>query len=105
MTARMASSTNTRVLFSSLILSWLAYLASALSTSGSTIIVNDVYYFIPPKAVLTVTLPSGFNMKQGIVPMTAVVGSVTTATLKTFALDDDVFQAAFEKGKGFLNYL
>ena len=81
------------------ILLCLAPLATALMPSGTTIFVKDIAYFIPPTIVTTLSLPAGFKTNQGYVPMTAVVGGITTATFKNFTASDDVFQPAFEKGK------
>ena len=77
----------------------LAPLAAALTPSGTTIVVKDIPYFIPPTVETTLSLPAGFKTNQGYVPMTAVVGGVTTATFKNFTAIDDVFQPAFEKGQ------
>jgi len=75
----------------------LASLTAALTPSGTTIFVKDIPYFIPPTVETTLSLPAGFKTNQGYVPMTAIIGGVTTATFKNFTAIDDVFQPAFEK--------
>jgi hypothetical protein len=82
----------------------LAPLAAALMPSGTTIFVKDIPYFIPPTVETTLSLPAGFKTNQGYVPMTAVVGGVSTTTFKNFTAIDDVFQPVFEKGVYSIQY-
>jgi len=76
--------------------------ASVLST-GSTVALNDVYYYIPPDPVASIARHKGFaGPRSGFAPLTVVTtnassytASEISATLTKYSEEDDVFQEAF----------
>ncbi|OCL14587.1 glutamyl-tRNA amidotransferase [Glonium stellatum] len=87
----------------------LAYLVriagAAFSSTGFTVILNDIYYFVPPDVITTIPMAkilSTTASSGGFIPLTAITTSVpgfSTSDLSTviskFSATDDVFQDGF----------
>lgn len=72
---------------------------SLLSTTGSTVELNSIDYFLPPQPVATINLGK-FSSNGTIVPMMVVEsGSDVSATIQSYDTKDDVFQKAFAEGE------
>ena len=87
-----------------------AWAAVSFSSTGMTVVLNDVPYYIPPTAVTTLSLASSqlhsATSVAGLVPVTLVTTpslnfsqSDLEATLSTFASTDDVWSTGFLQGK------
>jgi hypothetical protein len=77
--------------------------AVSLSSSGSSVVLNDIPYFIPPYASGKVPLDID-SLKEcvsvgGLYPVTLITTSETNGNFSTlvesFAAKDDVFQSGF----------
>jgi len=100
-----------------MLLAFLSVLAnpasSAFTTTGSTVILNDIAYYIPGTSVATVNLNGGRiwpgwgfgnknNLGEGLVPMTVVSGPSgfdAQAVANALGAADDVWQSGFLEGK------
>jgi hypothetical protein len=90
---------------STAVLSAAVYLVSgvraALSTTGTTVFLNDVAYYIPPLPVATLPFPKTLASGSGFVPITVLqtTGTVAAADVSTlvanFTTQDDVYQSGF----------
>jgi hypothetical protein len=71
---------------------------AAVSTRGFTVSVDEVDYFLPPKAVATIAgcneIEASFQSGASFVPFTVVNGNVSLETYKV----DDVWQEGFLEG-------
>jgi hypothetical protein len=71
---------------------------AAVSTRGSTVAVDDVDYFLPPKPVASIAgcseIEAKFTSGAAFVPFTVVNGN---ASLETYRVDD-VWQDGFLEG-------
>jgi len=89
--------------------------SSAFTTTGSTVVLNDIAYYIPGTSVATVNLNGGRiwpgwgfggfgnknNLGEGLVPMTVVSGPSgfdAQAVANTLGAADDVWQSGFLEG-------
>lgn len=82
--------------------------ALSFSSTGFTVALNDIPYYVPPDAVATLpvrTELSGLAATAGFVPLTVISTPSLTysendlaATVSSFAAADDVFQQGFLKG-------
>jgi len=109
-----------RAEFASTLLAFLSILAnpasSAFTTTGSTVILNDIAYYIPGTSVATVNLNGGRiwpgwgfggfsnknNLGEGLVPMTVVSGPNgfdAQGVASTLGANDDVWQSGFLEGE------
>lgn len=79
--------------------------AATLVSTGSTLIFNDIYYFVSPYSVGTISLPSLSNAVSiaGLMPITVISEPVTatsfSALISNYTSTDDVFQLGFLQGK------
>lgn len=74
-----------------------------LSSTGSTVQLDKIHYFVPPAPITTIDL-QGVNIKHagstGLVPMTVVQeGADVSTTASQFQQQDDVFQPGFLDGR------
>lgn len=85
----------------SLAVSRISSVTAALLTTGTTVFLNDVAYYIPPMPVATLPFPKTLSTKSAFVPITILrtAGDIATADVSSlvanFANVDDVYQPAF----------
>lgn len=80
--------------------------SAAVSSTGYTVTLGDVPYYLPPKAVARVSVDNVKTLfvDEGFLPFTAVKGANCTAaevtsTTATYLEEDDVFQPGFLEGE------
>jgi hypothetical protein len=94
------------------VLTYLARFAcAAFSSAGSTVILNDIYYYIPPDVITMLPMTEGLSAalsSGGFIPLTAISTSVPglgasdlSALVSNFSTIDDVFQNGFLEGTKF----
>lgn len=79
--------------------------SAAVASTGSTVTLNDVAYFLPPKVVATVSVGNIWRLFDDVtfLPFTVVKGIDYTVAELTRAIakyleEDDVFQEGFLEG-------
>ena len=94
------------------VLTYLVRIAyTAFSSTGSTVILNDIYYYIPPDVITILPTTKGLSAalsSGGFIPLTATSTSVPefgasdlSALISNFSTIDDVFQNGFLEGTKF----
>ena len=97
-----------------LLLSWLSItiLARAsVSLTGSTVLLNDIPYFIPPKSIATLSFPFGSLNENSFTALTVVEVDKAkfsqadlNAKVQEYATKDDVWQESFLECMHFVFY-
>jgi len=87
------------------------FVCAAFSSAGSTVILNNIYYYIPPDVITTLPMTKGLSAaltSGGFIPLTATSTSVPgfgvsdlSALVSNFSTIDDVFQNGFLEGTKF----
>lgn len=87
------------------------HLAQAtLKNTGTTVVLNDIPYYVSPDSVATMPVFGAFGRAKstGLLPMTVFTASAAyytesemNATVTKYLADDDVFQTEFLDGKSF----
>lgn len=74
---------------------------AALSTTGTTVFLNDVAYYIPPAPVGSLQFPATLSAESAFVPITVlqttseVVATDISVLVANFTIEDDVYQSGF----------
>lgn len=77
--------------------------SAAVSSTGFTVELGEVPYFLPPKVIATVEVTKELFGASPFVPFTVVKGNGNsvaeiTAATKSYLEEDDVFQEGFLEG-------
>lgn len=80
-------------------------ISASFSLTGSTVLLNDVAYYVPPDVIATISVPKSISKKDGLTPITVVSPSgkgfteqALSSLVATYKNGDDVFQDGFLQG-------